>query len=266
VSWRHVPAPLLWVPRRAPGGSLAQKMWGADFELWGPDCPLGPGVWRDRIGGKEATCVGTGDWFRDADGYVGVSKADVCYATWGEDIDPYMALTHYTDERTFVIVTKNYRVGETVRRPLWSYRAGIYDFAYAANPVTRNECAMFYGNVNGISMSSGGRPYADDSSWPPCLFAQAVYRLPDTKGLKNRGLSPNNEATWKPEASANSSKYRTAAISERRILSRQYVSSYWLANDQPRDTAILSIASAPGRADPLALKEWAATLPGVIWP
>jgi hypothetical protein len=223
-------------------------------------------VWVDRIGGLEVECVGSGDWFRDADGYVGVSKADVCYATWGEDIDPYMALTHYTDERTFVIVTKGYRVGDSVRRPLWSYRAGNSAFAYTAPVATRNEGVMVFASVNGISMSSGGRPYADDSSWPPCLFAQAVYRLPDTIALKNRGLSNNNEATWKSEASSNSSSYQTAAISERRILSRQYVSAYWLANDQPRDTAILSIASAPGRADPLALKEWSATLPGVIWP
>lgn len=267
--YRHVPSPALWARR---SGSPAKRIWGADFELWGPDCPLGPGVWVDRIGGLEATCVGTGDWFRDADGYVGVTKADVCWPEWSaaSGIDAKLCITHFTSPRTLVIVAKDYVGADGKWVPLISYRSGTgdYHFAFRAHHLAQNTAGMVYYISNGISMETGGRPYTTDSSKPPAIFAQYAYRDPGgINQLTKRGLTANNNATWTADVVNISSAYHSGALSNRRILSRALnIGGYWIDRAAARATAILSIAGCSGLPDPQLLKNWTATLPGVTWP
>ena len=259
--------------RRPRGGeSPAKTIWGADFELWGPDCPLEPGVWRDRIGGLEVECVGSGDWFRDADGYVGVSKADVCWAEWSaaSGVDAKVCLTHFTAARTLVIVAKDYVGPDGKWVPLISYRSGTGDYhlAYRASHLSQNVAEMAYYASNGIDMRTYGRPYVADSTKPPTIFAQYAYRDPaGVNRLTKRGLTANNNATWTAEQVNVSSAYHAGVLSNRRILSRALnIGGSWIDRTAARSTAILSIAGCEGLPDPQLLKDWTATLPGVTWP
>ena len=261
MSWRHVPAPLLWAPRRRSGGSLAQKMWGAEFELWGPDCPLAPGTWKDRIGGLETQCVGSGDWFRDADGYVGVTKADVCYVTWTDALVDAILTTRRPPTaaaiHTLVFAVKGLATAaEATRQPLMCFRAGTTTYYFRAyrttgtNPGTRS-VSSFVGGSESSSVAYGSpRDIAADTT--PTIVALELSGTGDSSRVRSVNV---NGLDWYQTATGNSSRVTSSG---RRLLAIDpQPASGWIAADAARSTAFLSCAWAPRKVDFALIRDWA---------
>jgi len=255
------------VPRRS-GGSLAQKILGADFDLDAADCPLGPGEWKDRIQGIPVTCVGSGDWFRAADGYVGVTKADACYATWDSDADPYLVAMQYTAERTLIITARDYIHVDGLRMALISYRAAAnnnYAIGFTGRYATGSLPRGIYTRAadNDITAATYAKPTVA-GSMDPAVLAMALYRIPEENSLYKSVFARAATNIWSAYAGNVASAYHSAALDQRRLLSREYVSSSWLANASARDLAISHIVSVPGRPDPAAMMTWAQAI-GIPW-
>lgn len=259
--------PALW---RRGAESPAQRIWGADFELWGPDCPLGPGVWVDRIGGLEAACVGTGDWYRDANGYAGVTKADTCYVEWdtASGIDGKLAETTFFETRTVAMLVDGWGPREDTKQiPLVSHRnrygAGTSEYienvSCVLNIGTATAPASYVGmNINAFGVTGYVRPIgANRTSVQPVLWARATRMQTSPQLVESWGLHATLTQWVTSLNSYVAIDPATMQVQRQRIFHRVLDSTYWITNATARDVRFLSIASAPGLVDPELLKAWA---------
>lgn len=251
--------PVLW---RAGGSrSLAKEMWGADFELWGPDCPLAPGVWRDRIGGLEVECVGSGDWsINAATGAVGVTKSDVCYATFPEAAARKTLGSFFSDlgYRTVCVLAEG--ITTTAVLPLVYGRATDGFTTQIAPRMTGGYVASYMlrrSGTTGGTFTTYARPRIPSPSDSMVLLAAAV----NASNTAYRQSSNNDN----PELVAATGTYMTPSVWSLGEMFRRGTDRLTVTNTTARAFRFLSFAACPGIADPAALKAWSEAL-GVAWP
>lgn len=251
--------PALW--RRGVAESPAKTIWGADFELWGPDCPLGPGVWKDRIGGLEIECFGTGDWdFNPATGAVGVTKSDVCYATFPEAVARKTLGSFFPDlgYRTVCILAEG--ITTTARRPLvYGYASDA--FTTQITPRMSSDYVAAYmirrsGSYGG-TFTTYARPRTPSPAEGMTLLAAAVNASNVAYAQRNANNDPELVAVH--GASMTPSTWASGAMF------RRGPDGLAVSNTKVRAFRFLSFAAGPGIADPFALRAWA-NLYGVNYP
>ena len=270
--------PVLW---RAGGPrSPAQEIWGADFELWGPDCPLAPGVWKDRIGGLEVECVGSGDWFRDANGYAGVTKADVCYGEASADVIPYLDPRDVTDIRTYACIFTDGSFDPIVgslfcsrflRELPYSYTLWVHVRPTGGTGLNRWNLRLlsYETSATGLATTTSSRPYPGIAD-APAVFAWAIERTVSCQRLWRLAAS-SNELVWVDAGTACLTSPDISSVRDRslRLFNRNGITSTGdtlaLADSDTRDFRFLSLASAPGLQDPATIVAWASEY-GLVMP
>lgn len=243
---------------RAGTPITAEAIWGADFELWGMDCPLGPGDWVDRIGGLVVTCYGSGDWARDANGYAGVTKSNVCYATGGLDVAAKIKVMGGWaggTTRTVAMIVSGWE--EMIGAPVWSSRRGPDGVDVGETVAQHSYSAMWscsaYGS--GYLWSSSRRYATSGTPGPRCLVAAAM--LPNAGAGTIYELTSGTD-TWVSRSSGVATPYSYGLTFFRRLGSGK------LADGSARTLRFKSIAAAPGLGDLALIRTWAERN-GVVW-
>ena len=254
---------------KKPFVSPAKTMWGADFELWGGDCPLEAGEWIDRIGGKIVTCVGSGDWFLNADGFAGVTKADVCYGLFSDEaaqmVDPYRFSSGAI--RTFALISTSDDFAATTgslfcRRINHTYGGSPYSTWLHTRPTggtVPNRWSMrffsYETSVTYLTNNSSCRPYPNVAG-VPVLFAWA--------------FNSGSGALWRLAAATNDwvlVNVGTGYLGIGAGVETGYSCRLFSRNDCTYDTSSLadtaarsfrfkSFAGGAGLIDPLLIKAW----------
>ena len=241
--------PALW---RAGGPrSLAAELWGADFELHADDCPLAPGPWKDRVGGKIVTCVGSGDWDKNANGYAGVTKSDVCYGEFGEDVAQKILGQSFdaTDWRTIAVIAE-VDTSTAIQPIAHGNYTGPNNTCELAKRRTSSSHAAYYltrTNTTGGTFTTFARPRA--TAGTRILIAASARQHNTAYQLR----SASNDAVW---SAVNGTLFQTGTFASGFLFRRGLYSSLTITNATTRNLRIKSLAAGPGTVDPLLLRDW----------
>ncbi len=246
---------------KKPFVSPAKTMWGADFEIHADDCPLGPGEWVDRIGGKIVTCHGTGDWDRNANGYVGVVKSDVCYGEFGLDVAQKILGQSFDpiDWRTVAVIAEVDTSTALMPIAHGNYTGPNNTCELVKRVTSSMHCAYYISRTNteGGTFMTYARPRAVANT-RILLAASARYH--------NGGYllaSSSDAAAW--SGSAGTSFERAGTFASGFLFRRGIYSSLAVANTTVRSLRFKSLAAGPGTVDPLLLRDWFLA-EGGAWP
>jgi hypothetical protein len=232
----------------------AERILFADFELHANDCPVGPGNWVDRIGGLVVNCVGSDDWVRESNGHVGVTKSDVCYATFGEDVARKIAFEAQTQPRTIVAIVSGWE--DFLAAPLFGWLSpDTTSKTWHFGQVSGREC-LVVSRFGGGYGSSRVRPNDPTSG---VVVAMISYTQDDTTPEGYYGILSTTDV-WTQVNYNRPARNECTGEFFRRLVGDTSI----IADTTTRGLRMLSLASAPGLLDVATIKAWAQEM-GVPW-